>query len=96
VSTSTHLHAAKTDLESLEVVSVRMLTLMNGCCCLLLKKPAGQEEVESAVRMLEEEGRKLARSRLKYKLFPAPLYAGEGWCGKQRVSLERKSVGKCV
>ena len=48
------------------------------------------------MRMLEEEGRRLARSRLKYKLLPAPLYAGEGWCDKQSVSLERKSVGKYV
>jgi hypothetical protein len=30
------------------------------------------------VRLLEEESRKLALSRLKYKLVPAPLYAGEG------------------
>ena len=27
--------------------------------------------------MLEEEGRKLARSRLKYKLAPLALYAGK-------------------
>jgi hypothetical protein len=28
------------------------------------------------VRLLDEEARKLARSRLQYKLMPAPLYAG--------------------
>lgn len=38
--------------------------------------PVGQEEVEAAVRLLDDEARKLARSRLKYKLMPAPLYAG--------------------
>jgi hypothetical protein len=31
--------------------------------------------------MLEEEGRKLARSRLKYKLAPLALYAGR-MCGE--------------
>lgn len=38
--------------------------------------PAGQEEVETAVRLLEEEGRKLRRSQLKLRLHPVPLYAG--------------------
>jgi ATP-dependent RNA helicase DDX35 len=37
----------------------------------------GQEEVESAVRMLDEEARRLARSRLQYRLLPAAMYAGE-------------------
>lgn len=36
----------------------------------------GQEEVEAAVRMLDEEARRLARSRLKYQLVPVPMYAG--------------------
>jgi ATP-dependent RNA helicase DDX35 len=36
----------------------------------------GQEEVEAAVKLLEEEARKLARSRLKYHLVPAAMYAG--------------------
>eukprot|EP00879_Flechtneria_rotunda_P019658 GHRR01020655.1.p1 GENE.GHRR01020655.1~~GHRR01020655.1.p1 ORF type:complete len:477 (+),score=160.70 GHRR01020655.1:145-1431(+) len=36
----------------------------------------GQEELEAAVKMLDEEARKLARSRLKYKLLPTPMYAG--------------------
>lgn len=47
---------------------------MHACCGLLWA--VGQEEVEAAVRLLDEEGRKLARSRLQYKLMPAPLYAG--------------------
>jgi hypothetical protein len=38
--------------------------------------PGLQEECQAAVGMLEEEGRKLARSRLQYKLHPVPLYAG--------------------
>ncbi len=37
---------------------------------------AGQEEVESCVRLLEEEARKLRRSNLKMRLLPVPLYAG--------------------
>lgn len=40
----------------------------------------GQEEVEAAVRLLDEEARKLARSRLKYKLVPVPMYAGADTC----------------
>jgi ATP-dependent RNA helicase DDX35 len=36
----------------------------------------GQEEVEAAVRMLDEEARRLARSRLQYRLAPAAMYAG--------------------
>lgn len=45
--------------------------------CAAFSAHAGQEEVEAAVRLLDEESRKLARSRLKYRLMPAPLYAGE-------------------
>lgn len=42
----------------------------------------GQEEVEAAVRMLEEEAARLRGSRLKYRLLPLPLYAGgSGVCG---------------
>ncbi len=37
---------------------------------------AGQDEVEEAVRLLEEEARKLRRSNLKLRMHPAPLYAG--------------------
>eukprot|EP00877_Chromochloris_zofingiensis_P010555 jgi/Chrzof1/5753/Cz16g14170.t1 len=36
----------------------------------------GQEECEAVVKLLDEEARKLARSRLKYKMLPLPLYAG--------------------
>ncbi|KAI8469268.1 MAG: P-loop containing nucleoside triphosphate hydrolase protein [Monoraphidium minutum] len=36
----------------------------------------GQEEVEAAVRLLQEEAARLAHSRLKYRLLPLPLYAG--------------------
>ncbi|KAL4435416.1 hypothetical protein ABPG77_006178 [Micractinium sp. CCAP 211/92] len=36
----------------------------------------GQDECETVVRQLEDEGRRLQRSRLKLKLKPAALYAG--------------------
>jgi hypothetical protein len=49
-------------------------TTITSFLCLLVH--IGQEEVEAAVRLLDEEARKLARSRLQYKLMPAPLYAG--------------------
>jgi hypothetical protein len=38
----------------------------------------GQEEVEAAVKLLNAEAQRLARSRHKYKLLPLPLYAGAG------------------
>ncbi len=47
---------------------------------------AGQEECEAAVRLLDEEERRLRGSRLKYKLAPMALYAGE--CG-------HKDCGAC-
>lgn len=44
------------------------------CPCFLAC--SGQDEVEAAVRMLEDEARKLRRSNLKLRMQPAPLYAG--------------------
>uniref|UniRef100_A0A383W704 RNA helicase n=1 Tax=Tetradesmus obliquus TaxID=3088 RepID=A0A383W704_TETOB len=52
----------------------------------------GQEEVESAVRMLDEEARRLARSRLQYKLMAAPMYAGLPGA-QQRLALEPAARG---
>ncbi|KAF8058346.1 DEAH9 [Scenedesmus sp. PABB004] len=52
----------------------------------------GQEEVEQAVRLLQEEGQRLARSRLKYRLVPAPLYAGLPGAA-QRLALEPSARG---
>lgn len=51
-------------------VAVTCMPMLSLCAA------AGQEEVESAVRMLDEEARRLARSRLQYKLMAAPMYAG--------------------
>ncbi|KAI7836590.1 hypothetical protein COHA_009551 [Chlorella ohadii] len=36
----------------------------------------GQDECEAAVKLLDEEGRRLQRSRLKWRLQPVALYAG--------------------
>ncbi|KAF6259921.1 putative DEAH [Scenedesmus sp. NREL 46B-D3] len=52
----------------------------------------GQEEVESAVRMLDEEARRLARSRLQYTLLPAAMYAGLPGA-QQRLALEPAARG---
>ena len=37
---------------------------------------AGQQECDAAVRMLEEEARRLRHGRLKLRLMPAGLYSG--------------------
>jgi hypothetical protein len=42
----------------------------------------GQEEVEAAVKLLEEEAARLRHSRLKYRLLPLPLYSGGGDGGR--------------
>ena len=36
----------------------------------------GQQECDAAVRMLEEEARRLRHGRLKLRLMPAGLYSG--------------------